>query len=372
MKRFPWYVAGQTRKPTGQPQLCLVGAILLCWLTILACSVSTAADPGLQQTEVAIGVQQTLLAQSSGQNAQQTIQAQQATLEALNLAATAAAGSQPTPDLSATQLAIAVQATMNAQPGIQPPTAAPPATEPPTSSQDFATWKQNATILVYEDIVNYPKLKHYVEDTLKGMGLRFQWTGSAKGTFKNALLAGPGNGKPWDLVILAVEARSEVSGEYFEYINGALNNGSSVIIEAWHLDEISGGTVSTILSRCGVGVYEYVGKTGTANDLIMWPTGISHPILSEPNSGMRFTNVQIQWSFDDLGDLMYLEGGGDAQILLGTKANDPTRNGGLAVCLGGQLILQTFSSHSYPFTVMRPLWENYITFALQNRFQRSP
>lgn len=341
----------------------LLRLTLSCLLAGLACTWST-SDTGLQQTQMAISVQQTMQAQQNNQNLQQTIQAQQATIDAPK------AADLPTPDLAATQLAMSVQATIAAQQGNQPTVPPPQETQPPTTGQDFDTWKKTASILVYEDIVNYPKMKHFVEDTLKGMGVRFQWVGSAKGDFKNSLLSGAGGGYPWDLVILAVEARSEVSGEYFEYLNTALNNGSSMIIEAWHLDDISEGTVSTILSRCGVGVYEYFGKTGTANDLIMWPTGIPHPILNEPNSGMRFTNVVDTWPFIDLGDLMYLTGGGDAQILLGTKANDPTRDGGLAVCLGGQLIMQTFSSHSYPFSVMRPLWENYVTFALQNRFQR--
>ena len=58
-------------------------------------------------------------------------------------------------------------------------------------------------------------------------------------------------GNPWDLVIIAVEYRAGISGEYFDYLMDVLNQGTSVIVEAYHLDQISQGTVSTILTKCG-------------------------------------------------------------------------------------------------------------------------
>ena len=149
-----------------------------------------------------------------------------------------------------------------------------------------------------------------------------------------------------------------------------LNQGTAVIIEAYHLDQISQGTVSTILTRCGVQVYPYVGKTRTTNDILVWPiSGAENPILNEPNGGLSFTKAIPFWPYSDLGDLVALTGQGDASILLGRKANERSRDGVLTSCMGGQLTLMTFSSHSFPFQTMMPLWENMIHNALKYRMQ---
>jgi hypothetical protein len=58
----------------------------------------------------------------------------------------------------------------------------------------------------------------YVKKTLDMMGLKYKWDGNAVGRFKSDLLNGGPDGQPWDLVILAIEARGNVSGEYFEYL----------------------------------------------------------------------------------------------------------------------------------------------------------
>jgi hypothetical protein len=136
------------------------------------------------------------------------------------------------------------------------------------------------------------------------------------------------------------------------------------------LDQISGGEVSTILSKCGVELdSNYVGKTRTPNDIIIWPLSgaTSHPILSEPNAGLTFTEVWDYWPYSDLGDLMQTTGRGDAQILMGTIATQKNDHGVLTTCMDGLFTLQTFSSHSYPYNVVSPLWENYIYNALKVR-----
>jgi hypothetical protein len=103
---------------------------------------------------------------------------------------------------------------------------------------------------------------------------------------------------------------------------------------------------------------------------VIWPvSGADNPIMQSPNSGLAFTKARDTWFFSyDLGSKMALTGNGDAQMLLGRNAQDPTRDGTLASCMGGQLTLQTFSSHTFPFDVMYPLWENYIYNALKVRF----
>ena len=229
---------------------------------------------------------------------------------------------------------------------------------------------KSAKILVYEDMANDPSEYFYVQRTLKFMGLNHKWDGSAKGTFKTDLLSGAPSGGPWDLVIVAVEYRAGIQGEFFEYLGDVLNQGTSIIMEAWHLDQISSGTVSNILARCGVQVYEYFPKTGTPNDVVVWPISgaSSHPILNDPNSGLSFTKARTKWiPSGDLGDLMALKGSGDAQFLMGRNATQSDRDGVLATCMGGQLTLMTFSSHSFNYDVVSPLWENMITNALKVR-----
>jgi hypothetical protein len=344
-----------------------LGLVILLFLGMIGCNFSYASET-LQQTQTAIVVQQTDLATKATQNSNATATAQQATTNAQVV--------PPTPDLAATQVAASVQQTLAAQPpagNTSPetsPTEAPPIPPTPAPPADLDAQIKQASILVYEDIVNKPSLTPYVDKTVKAMGLQnVKYDGSAKGWLKNDLVSGGQGGKPWDLVILAIEARGEVSGEYFEYLNNVLQQGSAVILEAWHLDDISEGTISPILIKCGVQVYPYFPKTGTINDIVLWPLNPSHPVLNQPNSGLSFTKVLDTWlSSFDLGSLMALTGKGDAQLLLGTNAKETYMDGALAVCMGGQLTLQTFSSHSFSYNTMYPMWENYIYNALKWRF----
>lgn len=342
--------------------------IVIFSLGIPACNFDLESGDSLQETQTAISIQQTDLATKAEGDLQGTVQAQQATIDALGVPAT--------PDLMATQIAGSVQQTLAAQqppaditqpPGetVMPIESPPDTPEPPAG--DFQARMKQANILLFEDIVNDPSEYRYVQRTLDAMGLNYKDDGSAKGWLKTDLLGNGPNGQPWDLVILAIEVRGGVSGEYFEYLQDVLNKGSAVILEAWHLDAISEGTISPILADCGVQVYPYFPKTGTVNDVVIWPlSGVSHPILNEPNSGMSFTKARDKWLLTfDLGSLMALTGSGDAMLLLGTNATKEYQDGGLAVCKGGQLIIQTFSSHSFPYNVMYPLWENYIYNALR-------
>ncbi len=332
-------------------------------------------DTILQQTQVSLGVQQTMLAERVNQDLQATLGAQQATINAQVMQATLAyQAPTTTPDLAATQVAIAVQATTQAgqlppanpvQPTQDLPTLAP---LPADTSQDVKAFMKTANILLYEDMVADPRVARYVKKTLDTMDLNYKDDGNALGWFKNDLLGGARDGNPWDLVIVAVEDRGNVSGEYFDYILDVLNQGTSVIIEAYHLDQISQGTVSTILAKCGVDVTNYVGTTRSANDILVWPiSGVTHPILKDPNAGLVFSKAISFWSYNDLGDLMHLTGRGDAQLLIGRNATDNSRNGVLASCMNGQITLMTFSSHSFQYQNMLPLWENMIYNALKTR-----
>lgn len=344
--------------------------VLMLLLVLASCNFSTpdedeeVDDGGInKETEIALGVQQTLLAQESS-NANATIAAQQATIQAQSILATSQALQppvQPTvPVVLETQPPVVIAQPLPTEQAIQNP-----------PSDGFEQWMKSAQILLFEDVVADPMKSRYVKDTLNSMDLRYKDDGNAVGWLKNDLLAGSPAGKPWDLVILAVEERGNVSGEYFEYLQDVLHKGTSVILEAWHLDAISEGKVSPILTDCGVQVYPYFPKTMSLVDVIMYPypAASEHPIMSDPNSGISFTKSLNTWLYTgDLGSLMAYTGSGDAVFLLGTKPQDDVKDAGLAVCMGGQLTLQTFSSHSFTYRHISPLWENYIVNALRVRY----
>ncbi len=364
------------KTPSRKKYLKNLISLTVLFLATLSCSFSaeTASNGNLEETQVALGIQQTLIAQQAGNSLQETLDAQQAIIDAQMLQATLA-NQQPTPDLAATQIALSVQETMtagqsaNAEP-VEPAQNPPTVGAPSGSSQDLDAFMKTANILLYEDMVNEPRVYPFVKRTLDGMGVPYKNDGSAKGWLKNDLLGGAKGGNPWDLVIIAVEYRSSISGEFFDYLMDVLNQGTSVIVEAYHLDQISQGTVSTILTKCGVQVSPYVGKTRTLMDILVWPiSGVDHPIMKEPNSGLSFSKAVAYWPYNDLGSLMSLTGQGDAQLLMGTKATENARNGVLATCMEGQFTLMTFSSHSFTFQTMMPLWENMITNALRVRME---
>lgn len=346
---------------TASRRYLLIFPILALVIASLNCSIDTGSSNNtLEQTQVAMSVLQTSVAlQSSGVSATSTAMAIPPTPLPTNPPPPTAI--PPTPIPTQPIVVIPISQATQSEP-LEPTASLPPV--------DFQAQMKEASILVYEDIVTDPSEYQYVKRTLDAMGLKYQWDGNAIGKLKSHMLANAPNGQPWDLVILAIETRSTVSGEYFDYLNDVLNQGTSVIVEAWHLDAISQGAVSPILVECGVEVYPYGTKTGTALDAVVWPLpNDQHPLMREPNSGMTFTKARDKWLWSlDLGSKMALTGQGDAQFLLGTKATEPGRDGVLAVCMGGQLVIQTFSSHSFSYATMYPLWENYIYNALKTRF----
>jgi hypothetical protein len=232
---------------------------------------------------------------------------------------------------------------------------------------------KTAQILLFEDVVADPTKSRYFKQTLDSMGLRYKDDGNAIGWLKNDMISGSPTGQPWDLIIMAIEERGEVSGEYFEYLQDVLNKGSSVILESWYLDAVSEGKISPILTKCGVQVYPYFPRSGDLTDVILYPlqAATSHPIMNNPNKGLSFTKSQYTWLFSgDLGSLMAMTGHGDPVFLLGRNPKKEGQDAALATCLGGQLILQTFSSHSFSYKTLGPLLENYIYFSLGVRMNR--
>ena len=241
--------------------------------------------------------------------------------------------------------------------------------ETPLSVESFEVWMKSASILLYEDMVGDPRVLRFVKETLDLMDLNYEDVGNAQGWLKERLNIGAAGGRPWDLIILATEMRAQISGEYYEYLENNMAQNTSVIIESWYLDAISEGKVRPILKECGVSVKQYSGSYGSLMDLMLWPiNGVLHPVLTEPFNYVPLTKGSYFWPPKDLGSLMDLTGEGDAVLLVGRKIDVQDKNGAVAVCMGGQLTIQTFSSHNYPRETMHQIWQNYIYNALKVRY----
>lgn len=386
-------------------------ALMVLILTAIACDLGSPGqvnqNQALQQTQMALSVQATVLAQQANQGANDALQSQQATQSALIAQATALAlqmaqNPQPPPaqpvdqagtqaaaslqstalSLQATQLAFQAAQAVTPQPPAQVPTQPPvqPATQPAIAGGDFKEFMKNASILLYEDMSGaegsgtYISFR-YVKKTLDSMGLRYTDTGSAMGRLLTQMASGGPTGKGWDLVIIAAERKSVISGEYFTKLMDIINQGSSVILEVWYLNQVSQGTASAILGHCGVEYYKnFVARN--LNEEVMFIVESDNPILHEPNPSISFSKVTDYWPYTndfviwDLGDFMRLTGQGDARILVGKNVSDRNNYGTLVSCMNGQLILQTFSSHQVAYDQMGLAWENYIYNALKTRFNR--
>jgi hypothetical protein len=319
-----------------------VTSITMLALAVLACSIPgvSGGDAGIPQTQVALAVQQTSLA------------IQQETL--------AAGGAAPTLPVQA--------ATYTPYPTY---TVAPVSPEVAATSApiDMRGLIKASNILIYEDIMGYPSLMPMVNSTVNSMnfsGGKVVNAGDGLGTFKEYA----NSATNWDLMIVASEVRSEFSGEMFEMMYDHIDNGGAVIIEVWHLDKIASGKIAPILSKCGVSLF----RNWTRNheydpyDYSIYWLDKSHPLLSLPNIVQAPSYPYPEW-FDDAGDLLKLSSGGDAVLVGGIQPSRKSDYGVVAVCMGGRMVIQTFSSHDYEWDIVQPLWENYITYTLTNHYE---
>jgi hypothetical protein len=243
-----------------------------------------------------------------------------------------------------------------------PPTPVETDTPLPSATMDASAKMKSAKILLYED-VSGEYLPRYVKQALDDLNLPYVDVTDHLGDFKEQLLSGT----KWDLVISSAEARNVVRGEFFDYIQTELDNGSSAIIEIWTLNSIANGKIAPIMRKCGI-KYQSDWFNPPDSERSIWWLAPDNPVLNQPNKGLSLVHPVIYWT-GDIGDLIALSSGGDATILGGTVPSRKSDFGTLAVCMKGRLTVQTFSSHDYKESEMIPLWENYIYNALIARFE---
>ncbi|MBI3151260.1 MAG: hypothetical protein HYZ21_03960 [Chloroflexi bacterium] len=317
-------------------------SVLLLVLAALACNVpgTTGNDVGIGETQVALAIQQTSLA------------IQQATLNAPTLPPPA---ETYTPYPTYTALPAGADVVL-----------------PTSTTVDIRARIKSSNILIYEDIVGYPSLMPIVDGTINSMsfsGGKIINAADGLGTFKQ----NANSATPWDLMIVASEVRSGFSGEMFEVMYDHIDNGGAVIIELWHLDKIASGKIAPILNKCGVRLFRDWTRDNDYDPFdysIFW-LDQSHPLLSTPNPVQAPSYPYPEW-FGDAGDLLELGSGGDAVLVGGLHANRKSDYGVLAVCMGGRMVIQTFSSHDYEWDVVQPLWINYITYTLTKHYEYAP
>ena len=291
-----------------QYKLIFLGIIVSVLVLLTGCDLP-AQDTSLQETTKALAIQATVNAQD-GQTQEEVVN-----------------DTQPDANVEQTAVAQAVQATIAAlqptfttQPDIQPNTPAPTSTPEPQSEVaalptattgplapdvGFEEWMKSANILLYEDMAGVYTISRYVKEALDRLDLNYVDVGDAMGRYKEQLLSGGPGGAAWDLIISAKEARGDIQGEFYVYLNDALNAGSSVIIEEWALDQIGLGKISTILGRCGV-KYQDKWAYDPIDWQLLWPVDGTHPIHHQPNEGIALTNPTDYWAWGsyDLGDFM--------------------------------------------------------------------
>jgi len=343
----------------------LLGLILSLTIFLSACRMP-GSDASLEETTMALAIEVTLNALEQESENVNEVQASD-------------------PDLQLTEVAAAVQATLDASQPTAIPTATdfpeplptattqpttPPLPEPTKSGpgEDFESWTETASILLYEDIAGVYTTTRFVKEALDGMGLDYVDVKDAVGTYKEQLLSGGPGGQGWDLIISAKEARGLVKGEMYTYLNDALNDGSSVIIEEYELDDIVRGKIAPILSRCGVEFQDdWFGDP--LDHQLLWQVDGSLPIHHVPNEGVALTNPTGYWPKSELGDFLRLVPGSDAEALWAARVNVKDTYLTAVSCLDNRLILQTYSTHSYAKNQVVRMWENYIYHALQARYQ---
>lgn len=223
---------------------------------------------------------------------------------------------------------------------------------------------QAANILLFEDVsgVTPPKVR-MVKEALDQANYSYTDVGSAQGWLKDQLMADTG----WDLIIMSSEYGGRITGEYFDYLMDYAAKGTAIILEFWDLDSIFQGKSKAFLDECGI-EFQVDWTGGAASSLRFLQT--DNPIFHEPNelsSSLKYSTRV--WK--DGGDLVKIKryGGnvmGDAVLLIGTDPDQKESHAVLTSCMGGRVLIQTFTTHQYDSEDMTKLWQNYVYYTLRN------
>ena len=267
MNRF--LITWAKKHPYGLPPVIILIGLVFTTCVSLACNAPT-NDGELAATQIALNVKATQLSLQENQAEPQSASDSQTNTDQSSQGTHATQTAQ-----AATQIALDVQSTINAQvateAAITPPTtptdtSAPPdpaepteptvadPTDPPAGDPtppSIEKLMEDADILLFENVTKIP-LPRYIKQALDNLGLSRNYvdTKDATGNFKAQLLSGI----DWDLVIAGVEARSAIQGEFFDYFNEQANDGTAVILELWDLDNIAGAKATAFLTNCGLEV----------------------------------------------------------------------------------------------------------------------
>lgn len=221
---------------------------------------------------------------------------------------------------------------------------------------------KNSKILLFEDMAGRSGSR-YIKEALDIAAYNYTDVGSAQGWLKKNILI---NG-PWDLIIVASEARTKIQGEFFDMLLKEIHSGTAVIIEIWDGDFLASGKLGRLLTECGVEVHADWYNANNRSLFWLFP---DHPIFKEPNpiAGVKTNDF---WA-DDIGDFMQLLPNSDAILLAGAVEENSNDHALLTACFDGKVIIQSFSDHDYNQNDMLHLWQNYVHFTLKNHYLFSP
>ena len=311
-----------------------------------SCAFPSASDPSLENTRVALAIQQTGLAMDQTQMAQSSAPEE-----------TEAVAVQPTYTPYPTYTQQAAQETE-----------APVETEEQAPELSFEDWLEDVDILLYDDFYGMGEAP-VVENAIDGLGLgsNTKNVGGAMGDFLSNL----NSATQWDLIIIAAEVRTAISGEFFDVLADHMDRGAAMVIEIWYIDDIASGRIQPVMQRCGIAFQRDWQRPWNAdlNEYLVYLLEPTDPLFSEPNTmSMLIPSASYLWT-GDIGDMVELNAGSDAVIMAGAQPKEHSTYGMITECMDGRMIWQTFSTHDYKTQDMINMWQNYIHNTLMARYE---
>lgn len=332
----------------------IVLVVLVFSLLLGSCSIPFSNDTSLENTRVALAIQQTSLAMSQAEGnggEAQPVEAQpqqQATY---------------TPYPTYTSEVVVEQPT--AEP---PPVEEPEPTEEPEPAMSFEDWMKEADILVYDNMYDLGDTE-IIQTAIEGMGLgrNVRHVGDAIGDFISEM----NSAMEWDLIIVGSEARTSVQGEVFDVLVTQIDRGSSIILETWYIDQIYNGRIRPVMQRCGIAFHQNWTRNINANlnTYLVYLLEPSDPLFSQPNMISMLIPYDVLWVVGDVGDTVETIPGSGAVLLAGRLPKEYNSYGLIAECMDGRMVWQTFCTHDYKDQDMINLWQNYIYNTLMARYE---